>query len=52
MLYRWTEWWAGIPIEMTSRRLAMVLGLSLGMCAVSGFFALRKLRSADPAELF
>lgn len=43
---------AGIPIEMTPARAMLVLALSLGMCSLSGLLALRKLRSADPADLF
>lgn len=42
----------GIPLAMTMSRAAVVLGLSLLMMAVSGFLALRKLRGADPADLF
>jgi hypothetical protein len=29
-----------------------VLLLSITMCALSGFLALRKVRAADPADLF
>jgi hypothetical protein len=29
-----------------------VLGLTLAMCCASGVAALRKLRAADPAEIF
>jgi hypothetical protein len=29
-----------------------VLGLAVLMCCLSGLFALRKVRSADPADLF
>jgi putative ABC transport system permease protein len=41
-----------LPIEMTLGRLLMVLALTTGMCCGSAMFALRKLRSADPAEIF
>ena len=41
-----------LPLEMTVDRALMVLGLTLAMCAGSGLLALRKLRSADPAEVF
>ena len=41
-----------LPMEMTLPRAAMVLGLTVLMCGVSGVIALRKLRAADPAEVF
>lgn len=41
-----------LPIEMTAGRLLLVLGMTTGMCCGSAMFALRKLRSADPAEIF
>lgn len=42
----------GLPLTMTPGRAGFVLGLTLFMSAVSGFLALRKLRAADPADLF
>jgi ABC-type antimicrobial peptide transport system permease subunit len=30
----------------------VVFGLTIGMCALSGFLALRKVRKLDPAEVF
>jgi putative ABC transport system permease protein len=45
----------GIPAEKTPiliARCLMVLVLTVGLCVVSGLFALRKLRAADPADLF
>ena len=41
-----------LPVLMTPDRAAMVLGLTVVMCAVSALLAMRKLRSADPAEVF
>ena len=41
-----------LPIEMTVGRVALVLAMTTGMCCGSAAFALRKLRSADPAEIF
>lgn len=41
-----------LPIVMTWGRAALVLGLTIAMCAVSGIIATRKLRAADPAEVF
>ncbi len=51
-LYRLTSYLADIPIEMNLQRVAFVLVLSVAMCAVSGLLALRKVRLADPADLF
>ena len=52
VLYRLTGYQANLPVEMTWRRVVFVLLLSVVMCTVSGLGALRKLRSADPADLF
>ena len=41
-----------LPMIMTPERVLAVLSLTIAMCAVSGLIALRKLRSADPAEVF
>lgn len=41
-----------LPIVMTVHRATLVLILTVFMCAISGVFALRKLRTADPAEIF
>ena len=41
-----------LPVEMTTERAVLVLGLTVAMCAISALLALRKLRSADPAEVF
>ncbi len=51
-LYRLTSYLANIPIEMDLQRAAFVLAMSLVMCMVSGLLALRKVRLADPADLF
>lgn len=42
----------GLPIVMTASRVAIVLALTVGMCAGAGLLAMRKLRSADPADAF
>jgi putative ABC transport system permease protein len=39
-------------LSMSWERAAGVLLLSIAMCSLSGLFALRKVRAADPAELF
>jgi len=41
-----------LPIAMTTRRAIAVLILTVLMCSVSGAIAMRKLRSADPADIF
>lgn len=51
-LYRLTSVLANIPIGMNVGRALLVLVLTMGMCVLSGFIALRKVRSLDPADLF
>jgi putative ABC transport system permease protein len=51
-LYRVTSVAANIPIAMNLERAVVVLALTVAMCVVSGFIALRKIRSLDPADLF
>jgi putative ABC transport system permease protein len=41
-----------LPIRMTLLRLVVVYPLTAAMCVLSGAFAVHKLRSADPAEIF
>ena len=41
-----------LPLTMTVEEAAIVFGLTLAMCIFSGIFALRRLRAADPAEVF
>jgi putative ABC transport system permease protein len=43
---------ANIPLAMTWGRAVGVLLLSIGMCSFSGMLALRKVKAADPADLF
>lgn len=42
----------GFPMELTFRRAVLVFGLILVVTFSSGVLALRKLRAADPADLF
>lgn len=51
-LYILTGAWAGIDLELTGARVALVAGLTLGMCSLSGLLALQKLWQVQPAELF
>jgi putative ABC transport system permease protein len=41
-----------LPIAMTVNRAVTVFVLTVVMCGVSGVLSLRKLRSADPADIF
>jgi putative ABC transport system permease protein len=41
-----------LPIAMSMQRAVTVLILTLIMCGSSGAIAMRKLRSADPADIF
>jgi putative ABC transport system permease protein len=52
VLYGITAAGAQIPIRMTSFNLALVFGLSIAMCVISGIAAVRKAFQADPADLF
>lgn len=51
-LYRVTTTATRLPLEMTLARAGLVLLLTAAMCAVAALVALRKVRSADPAEIF
>ena len=51
-LYAWTRQVAVIPIGMPLWRALGVLALAVAMCSFSGLLALRKVRAADPADLF
>jgi putative ABC transport system permease protein len=51
-LYNVTSNATNLPLAMTVERGVEVLGLTLTMCIVSGAIAGRKLRSADPADIF
>jgi putative ABC transport system permease protein len=42
----------GLPVEMTGARMVGVLVATLVMCAVSGAIATRRLKRAEPADLF
>jgi putative ABC transport system permease protein len=41
-----------LPLHVTLDRSLLVFGLTLGMCAISGLLAVRKVRRLDPAEVF
>lgn len=52
LLYLVAREQTGIPIGMTLSRAIFVLVLTAAMCSISGVLALRKVQSADPADLF
>lgn len=51
-LYVITQRATFLPIEMTLARALFVFAMTIAMCAGSAALAMRKLRSADPAEIF
>jgi putative ABC transport system permease protein len=51
-LYRATAEATRLPLELEGGRALLVLGLTLAMCGGAALIALRKVRSADPAEVF
>lgn len=51
-LYRLAGAATHLPLEMTPMRGVSVVILTIVMCCVSGAVALRKIRSADPADVF
>lgn len=51
-LYRVLRALSSFPVFMDLERAIFVFCLSLGMCAVAAFFALGKIKRADPADLF
>jgi putative ABC transport system permease protein len=41
-----------LPLYLTVERTLAVFGFTVGICALAGFLALRKVRRLDPAEVF
>jgi putative ABC transport system permease protein len=41
-----------LPLHMTAQVVLVSLGLSLGMCLISAAIAVRRVITADPAEVF
>jgi putative ABC transport system permease protein len=52
LLYRVTSRATRLPLEMTPTLGLSVFALTALMCAAAGLVALRKVRAADPAEVF
>jgi putative ABC transport system permease protein len=51
-VYDWTAALTGLPMRLTASRFLLVFVLTIGLCVVSGLLAVRKVVSADPAEVF
>ena len=51
-LYILTAQATGLPISLTWQRAAAVFVFTIIMCSASGALAMRRIRSADPAEIF
>jgi DevC protein len=51
-LYRLTANATRLPLELGVERALLVLALTFAMCGGAALMALRKVRSADPAEVF
>lgn len=51
-LYRATAEATRLPLALDGGRALLVLGLTLAMCGGAALMALRKVRAADPAEVF
>ena len=52
VLYALATAGSGLAIEMTVGRVALVFALTVLMCFTSGLLAMRKLKHADPADIF
>jgi len=51
-LYAFTRAITKLPLEITLGRSVFVLVMTIVMCTISGAIAMRKLQTADPAEIF
>jgi putative ABC transport system permease protein len=51
-LYRLAESQTSIPMPMTHERVVIVFLFILSMCAMAGMLAMRKLKAANPADMF
>ncbi|OYQ62843.1 ABC transporter [Pseudanabaena sp. SR411] len=52
ILYKLTESATGLLMELNSDRILQLLFLTITMCVISGTLSLRKVQTADPAEIF
>jgi putative ABC transport system permease protein len=51
-LYRLAAWATRLPMAIAPGRSVQVFVLTVAMCGLSGALALRKVRAADPADIF
>jgi putative ABC transport system permease protein len=51
-LYLLTSTYASLQMTLDPRRVLLILILTIGMCAGSAMLAVRKLRQANPADIF
>jgi putative ABC transport system permease protein len=52
LLYWGLGAWVGLPMRLTAARALLVFLLAAATCVLSGVLALRRVRAADPAEVF
>jgi putative ABC transport system permease protein len=52
LLYRALDAQVGLPMRLTALRILLILVLTAAMCVLSAVLALRKVKTADPAEVF
>jgi len=52
VLYTLTSNYAFLPMTLDIHRVGLILLLTIGMCSGSALLAMRKLRQADPADIF
>ncbi len=52
ILYNLTQIATGLLMELNSDRIVQLFLLTISMCAISGTLSLRKVQTADPAEIF
>jgi putative ABC transport system permease protein len=52
VMYGYLHAQTGLPLRLTAWRAGYIFVLTVAMCSVSAWLALRKAREADPAEVF
>ena len=52
VMYWYLHVQTGLPLRLTVWRAGYIFVLTVAMCSVSSWLALRKAREADPAEVF
>ena len=52
VMYWYLHAQTGLPLRLTVWRACYIFVLTVAMCSVSAWLALRKAREADPAEVF